>query len=123
MTAQLCPAPPVLEDLTFLVLEKPKVNENGEAEPSQDRSSSSSPRPTSPKPSGLFDRYRTVGETETALVCLQQPRHSRSTGAVQGWEQGWESWGDVLGMCLEGGLGSNLQTRTEGHSMPSLFCI
>lgn len=53
VTAQVCPAPPVPEDLTFLVLVKPKVNENGEAEPSQDRGSPSPPRPMSPEPSGL----------------------------------------------------------------------
>lgn len=53
VTAQVCPVPPLREHLTFMVLVKPKVNENGEAEPSQDRTS---PFPTPihvPKPSGL----------------------------------------------------------------------
>lgn len=59
VTAQVCPVPPLREHLTFMVLVKPKVNENGEAEPSQDRTS---PFPTPihvPKAfRAVFDRHR-----------------------------------------------------------------
>lgn len=160
VTVQVCPAPPLLEDLTFLVLVNPKVNENGEAEPSQDRSSSSPPRSTFPEPSGLCltdtglshqlpregghlaglhliqpgvirvwktlnptpgscqqHRHRdsfwlgtnprdfTVGETGTALICLQQSKHPHSL-PDPGVELGPGLGELVLGMW------------SEGHRMP-----
>lgn len=57
-----------------------------------------------------------VGETETALVCLQQPRHSHSLPRPVGLCGLGAGLNELLllGMCL------------QGHSMPlypNLFCI
>lgn len=57
---------------------KPKVNENGGAEPSQDRGSPSPPRPTSPKPSGLC-----LTETGLSHCLLREGRHLAGLHLIQ----------------------------------------